>query len=64
MEFFIKKNSNLPSIKIEVIKSGRDDFNLNDDLLSTSQVKFSLKNSKNGVYVIIDQDATISGNFI
>lgn len=64
MEFFIKKNSTLPIIKIEVIKSGRNDFNFNDELLSNSEVKFSLKNSKNDVYVILNANATINGNFI
>ena len=32
MEFYIKKNSTLPLIKMEVIQDGRSDYNLNSFL--------------------------------
>lgn len=58
MEFFIKQNSNLPVLKMDVVKDGRSDMPKNFyESLVNSKVKFSLKSEENGIQKIFMEDA-------
>lgn len=57
MEFFIRQNSTLPIIKVQVIKDGRLDFREFDNLVNTSTITFSMKEESTDRYVILDSPA-------
>ena len=59
MEFFIKKNSTLPKLQVEVIKESRNGYNQLDSLISASTVTFSMYDVESGVYRIAGSPATI-----
>lgn len=58
-EFYIRKGSTLPTLRMEVIKDGRHDFNNFFDALQNSNVKFSMINCENGVYKILNAKAYV-----
>ena len=41
MEFFIRKNSTLPIIKVQIVKDGRVDFREFDNLTKDSTITFN-----------------------
>jgi hypothetical protein len=56
MEFFIKQNSVLPILKMDVVSNGRDDSYLNFNLLLiNSVVKFNMVDAETGVSRIISK---------
>jgi hypothetical protein len=57
MEFFIKKNSTLPVIKLQVVKDGRSTYNQFMELLETSTIFFSMVNSETGIPKITSRPA-------
>lgn len=54
MVFNIRQNATLPILKMEVIKDGRNDFNKLESLLPNAAVTFSMKDSKTGIYKIVN----------
>ena len=60
MEFFIKKNTTLPLLKMQVINDGRFEFNTFMELLETATITFSMKNEKNGVIKLSNKRAFIT----
>lgn len=52
MNFFIRKNSELPILKMKLVQDGRNDFRHFWHMLENCAVTFSMKNSKNGVYKV------------
>jgi hypothetical protein len=59
MEFFIRKNSLEPILKMELVRDGRNDFSDFHDKLSNSTIKFSMRNLADGTYKILNQPAGI-----
>ena len=57
MDFYIKKNSTLPLLKLQVVKDGRSDYNNFMQLLETSSIFFSMVNSETGVPKITSRPA-------
>ena len=57
MEFFIKKNSTLPVIKLQVVKDGRSTYNQFMELLETSTIFFSMINTESGIPKIVSRPA-------
>ena len=57
MEFFIKKKSTLPILKLQVVKNGRSDYNNFMELLETSSIFFSMVNVDTGVIKINSKPA-------
>jgi len=52
MNFFIRKNSTLPILKMKLVQDGRNDFRHLLRMLENCAITFSMKNSKNGVYKV------------
>lgn len=52
MNFFIRKNSQLPILKMKLVQDGRNDFRKIWQMLENCAITFSMKNSKNGVYKV------------
>jgi len=59
MEFFIRKNSLEPILKMELVRDGRNDFSDFHDKLSNSTIKFSMRNVVDGTYKVLNQSAGI-----
>ncbi len=57
MEFFIGKNSNLPILKMQVIKDGKHDIDTMLSLIESSVLYFSMKDTNTGVYRILNSSA-------
>jgi len=57
MDFYIKKFSTLPLLKLQVIKDGRSDYNNFMELLETSTIFFSMVNTENGIPRITSRPA-------
>jgi hypothetical protein len=57
MEFFIGKNSNLPILKMQVIKDGKHDIDTMLSLIESSILYFSMKDTNTGVYRILNSSA-------
>ena len=60
MDFFIRKNSVLPIIKMKLIKDGRNDFRNFWGMMENCAITFSMKNTKTGAYKI----ANVAGEVI
>lgn len=54
MEFFIRKNSTLPVLEVELIKDSRTDFNYSDSDLSGSTILFSMKDVDTEQYKVLN----------
>lgn len=54
MEFFIRKNSTLPVLEVNLVKDGRLDFNYINSNLTNSTIYFSMMDVETGVYKIIN----------
>lgn len=55
MNFFIRKNSTLPILKMKLVQDGRNDFRHFWRMMENSTITFSMKNSKNGVYKVANE---------
>jgi len=62
MEFFIRKNSTLPKLQIEVINESRFGYNQLDELLSASTITLSLFDPEKEVYKLVNRPATAQAN--
>jgi len=61
MEFFIKQNTSLPILKMDVINDGRTDSWKNFyDILDNANIRFSMKSEDNGIQKIFMQPAYIT----
>lgn len=59
MNFFIRKKSTLPVLKMQLIRDGRLDFHKFATMLETSTIVFSMVNRDTGIYKISQAPATI-----
>jgi len=59
MNFFIKQNSTLPFIQIEIFDDGRSGFRNALSTLTATTISFSMYNEDTGIYKIIDSPAQI-----
>ena len=59
MEFYIKKNSTLPKLQVEVLNESRNGYNQLDPLISASTVTFSMYDVETGVFKIANLPASI-----
>jgi hypothetical protein len=57
MEFYIKKNSTLPLLKLQVVKDGRSDYNKFMDLIEVSSLFFSMVDIETGIPKITSRPA-------
>lgn len=48
MEFFLKRNSTLPVLKMQIVKDGRSNYENFMKLIESSAIVFSMKNVENG----------------
>ena len=62
MEFFIRKNSTLPKLQIEVINESRFGYTQLDELLSVSTITLSLFDPEKEVYKLVNRPATAHAN--
>lgn len=54
MEFFIKKNANLPVLKMQVVKDGRAGYQELMESLPVSSIYFSMVDTSTGIPKIVD----------
>ena len=59
MEFFIRKNSTLPTLKVQIIKDGRLNFREFDHLISGSTISFSMWDENNNIPYIVKRPAHV-----
>ena len=61
MEFFIKQNSNLPILKMDVVRDGRTESWKNFyDVLDNATIRFSMKSENDGIQKIFMRPAYIT----
>jgi hypothetical protein len=61
MDFFIRQNSELPILKMRVVRDGRTDaYKIFDADLDTATIRFSMKNEANGIEKILMNNAYIT----
>lgn len=61
MEFFIKQNSELPILKMGVVRDGRtDSWKLFDSDLDNATIRFSMKEESTGIPKIVMNNAFIT----
>jgi len=63
MEFFIKQNATLPTLKLQVVKDGRNDFRSFMETLQNAIITFSMINTDNGILKIASKPAYITEKF-
>ena len=63
MEFFIKQNATLPTLKMQVVKDGRNDFRSFMETLQNAIITFSMVNTDNGILKIASKPAYITEKF-
>ena len=59
MEFFIRKDSIEPILKMQLIQDGRNDYMHFHDKLANSSIGFSMRRVDNGEFVILNKSAGI-----
>eukprot|EP01048_Picozoa_sp_COSAG05_P003190 COSAG05_NODE_144_length_16564_cov_6.551776_5_plen_127_part_00 len=59
MEFFIRKDSIEPILKMQLVQDGRNDFQHFHDKLSNSSIYFSMKDEKTGIPRVLNRTAGI-----
>ena len=59
MDFYIKQNSLLPILRMELIEDGRHDFNKFHELIQNSEITFTMVNKETGVTKIAKAPAYI-----
>lgn len=57
MDFFIRKNSTLPLLKIQVVKDGRSDYNNFMDYIEQSAIFFTMVDVETGIPRIVSRPA-------
>lgn len=60
MEYFIRKNSTLPILEVNLVKDGRNDFNYINTNLSGNTIYFSMKDYETGIYKVANGICTYS----
>jgi hypothetical protein len=55
MEFYIQKNSNLPIIKMQVVKDGKSSLDDFSSIIEDSVIYFSMKDISNGEMIIMNK---------
>jgi len=63
MEFFIKQNATLPTLKLQVVKDGRNDFRSFMETLQNAIITFSMVNTDNGILKIASKPVYITEKF-
>lgn len=58
-EFYIKKDSVLPTLRMELIEDGRHDFNKFHELIQTANITFTMVNRETGVTKVAKMPAYI-----
>ena len=58
-EFYIKKDSILPTLRMELIEDGRHDYNKFHELIQTADITFTMVNRETGVTKIAKAPAYI-----
>lgn len=58
-EFYIKANSNLPYLRMELIRDGRHDFNKIYDALQDSDITFSMWDTETGILKVSNAKAEL-----
>lgn len=53
MEFFIKQNTTLPLLKMQIVKDGKTDYRYICDIIEKSSIYFSMVDNSTGVPKII-----------
>ena len=61
MEWFIKKNATLPTLKVKVVKDGRSDFEKGSTDMLDSSVYFSMIDTVTQIPKISTKSATVVG---
>jgi len=59
MDFYIKQNSTLPYLQIELFDDGRADFRKVLSTLTATTITFSMYDKDTGIYRVIDRPASI-----
>jgi len=62
MNFFIKKDSNLPEIKYPLTQKIREEYDITDDMLENVAITFSMIDAETGLYRIANVPANIVFN--
>ncbi len=60
MEFFIKKNSTIPILKMVVSDEGRSDFNVNDEIANSTAVSISLWDVEKKKYKVANRECVVT----
>jgi hypothetical protein len=60
MEWFIKKNATLPTLKVKVNKDGRSQYVNNMSMLGESNVYFSMTDTETGIPKISTKSAVVT----
>lgn len=63
MEFYIKQNSTLPILKMEIIKDGRSDFNLNSFLSASTTFLISLYDKSNDTFLFASKECFVTSEY-
>ena len=63
MEFYIKQNSTLPILKMEIIKDGRSDFNLNSFLSGSSTFLISIYDKSNDKFLFASKECFVISEY-
>jgi hypothetical protein len=59
MNFSIKQYSELPILKLRLLRDGRNDYKKIDQYLENSALTFSMKDMKTGIYEIANEAAEL-----
>jgi len=59
MEFFIRKNSIEPILKMQLVQDGRNDFKNFHEKLANSSIYFSMKDTETGIPKILNKSGGI-----
>ena len=59
MEFFIRKDSIEPILKMQLVQDGRNDFRNFHEKLANSSIYFSMKDTTTGIPKVVNQTAGI-----
>jgi len=64
MTFFIKKNSTLPYLSVEVFVDGGTQYRNFTDSFSASTITFSMKDEDSDIYRILDKPVSVVENYV
>ena len=59
MTFFINKNSQLPSLKMQFVQNGEVDFKQLSKELENVSISFSMRNKETGIFKIVSSPASL-----